>query len=229
MLGKKTISSQSSFAFQVQANAPSASSLLSEQIKKKLDPVPSLRDYVIVCIGTDRSTGDSLGPLIGSALEKNTLQNFHTYGTLAKPVHAVNLEERLTAIYEHHTNPFVIAIDACLGRLKNVGKINFSEGPVIPGAAMKKKLPHVGDMHMTGIVNVSGMMEYFVLQNTRLHTVMEMADCITEGFIQADKMLKRRAVSTIFNKPDTSHYQSKHLSGAETAFSLQDEWDRDGK
>ncbi len=116
------------------------------------------------------------------------------YGTLADPVHALNLESVLEQIAVTHDSPFIIAVDACLGRMKNVGKINVAEGPVHPGSAMKKKLPAVGDMHITAIVNVSGMMEYFVLQNTRLHTVMSMAEHIAESLRKTDLRLRDRTV-----------------------------------
>jgi len=57
-----------------------------------------IRPVVLLCIGTDRSTGDSLGPLVGSKL-KSFKQNFyHIYGTLDKPVHASNLSETITEI-----------------------------------------------------------------------------------------------------------------------------------
>ncbi|ARK32916.1 spore protease YyaC [Halalkalibacter krulwichiae] len=147
------------------------------------------RDLVVVCIGTDRSTGDSLGPLIGSKLENESLRRFHIYGTLASPVHAVNLEERYAEILKNHYRPFILAIDACLGRTTSVGKISLAEGPVQPGAAVQKSLPAIGDIHITGIVNVGGMMEYFVLQNTRLHTVMQMADTIATTIKATDDRL----------------------------------------
>ena len=38
-------------------------------------------------------------------------------------------------------------------------------------------------MHIIGIVNVGGFMEYLVLQNTRLSLVMRMADVISTGLI----------------------------------------------
>ena len=52
--------------------------------------------------------------------------------------------------------------------------------PSKPGAAMNKKLPAVGDLHIHGIVNLNGFMEFFVLQNTRLSLVMKMADVIAK-------------------------------------------------
>jgi putative sporulation protein YyaC len=153
-----------------------------------IDNMPKLniRPIVIVCIGTDRSTGDCLGPLIGFHI-KDEISHFHVYGTLKDPVHAVNLEETMAFIKEKHRNPFIIAIDACLGRFKSVGYIQVAQGAIKPGAGVNKELPAVGDMHITGIVNVSGFMEFLVLQNTRLHLVMNMAAIISKGLIEAEK------------------------------------------
>lgn len=138
------------------------------------------RCRVIVCIGTDRSTGDSLGPIVGSKLNEINHSYFRVYGTLENPVHASNLAEYLKMIDEL-ADPFVIAIDACLGNIDNVGCINIVEGALKPGAGVNKLLPPVGNFHITGVVNVGGFMEYFVLQNTRLNTVMKMAGIISEG------------------------------------------------
>ena len=46
---------------------------------------------------------------------------------------------------------------------------------------MNKDLPSVGDLSITGIVNISGTLEFMVLQNTRLYTVMQLADTISKG------------------------------------------------
>lgn len=140
----------------------------------------SERPIVIVCIGTDRSTGDSLGPLVGTKL-KNRFPGYNIYGTLQSPVHAVNLEETLRGIEQKYRDPFIIGIDACLGKLSSIGLVSAGIGPVRPGAGVHKQLPAVGDIHITGIVNVGGFMEHIVLQNTRLHLVMTMADFIADG------------------------------------------------
>lgn len=150
------------------------------------------RPIVIVCIGTDRSTGDSLGPLVGTKLHDIKLDNVHVYGTLDDPIHAVNLEEKLAYIQTKHLTPFIIAIDACLGRLKSVGQITIGDGPVMPGAGVKKDLPPVGDIHITGIVNVSGFMEFFVLQNTRLSLVMKMATVVAQSIQELDRSIERK-------------------------------------
>jgi putative sporulation protein YyaC len=143
------------------------------------------RPIVCICIGTDRSTGDSLGPLVGTLLKEKQLSSFHVLGTLDDPVHAVNLQEKLYKVRNTFENPFIIGIDACLGRLKSIGCIEIDLGPVKPGAGVQKDLPSVGDAHLTGIVNVSGFMEFFVLQNTRLNLVMKMAKIMSQGILEA--------------------------------------------
>jgi putative sporulation protein YyaC len=158
---------------------------LAAELKNILPSGANCRPIVFVCIGTDRSTGDSLGPLVGTLLEEKPISSFHVYGTLEDPIHAVNLEEKLNEIKKKHFNPYIIGIDACLGRLKSVGVIQIGEGPVKPGAGVNKDLPEVGNMHITGIVNVSGFMEFFVLQNTRLNLVLKMAKTIANGIYEA--------------------------------------------
>lgn len=150
----------------------------ASKIQPLLEEAASLKkEVVFVCIGTDRSTGDSLGPLTGTKL-KTLRVSSHIYGTLDKPVHATNLIEHIALIQKTYANPYIIAIDACLGQMDNVGYLSFGRGSVRPGAAVKKDLPPIGDAYITGIVNVSGFMEHLVLQSTRLNLVMKMADAI---------------------------------------------------
>ena len=141
-------------------------------------------DLLIVCIGTDRSTGDCLGPLIGYKLSTvlKLYPKVHVMGTLDDPVHAKNLKDKIVHIYSNYSKPFIVAIDACLGKLERVGYINVSQGALKPGAGVNKELPEIGDIHITGVVNLGGFMEYIILQNTRLSTVMKMADTITSSF-----------------------------------------------
>jgi putative sporulation protein YyaC len=136
---------------------------------------------VIVNIGTDRATGDCLAPMIGNKLKDLKLRNVHIYGNLDNPVHAKNLDETLDNIHNKFDNPFIVAIDACLGRLENIGKITISNDSLNPGAGIGKELTPVGDMSIVGIVNVGGCMELIILQNTRLSIVMKLANIMAEG------------------------------------------------
>lgn len=153
-------------------------------ITKELS-TPARRPVLFFCIGTDRSTGDALGPLIGTRLVALGLDASHVWGTLDFPVHAANLQAAIDKAYSSFQNPYVIAADACLGKLENVGMVTVSAGPLRPGTGVSKTLPPVGDIHVTGIVNVGGYMEYLVLQNTRLSVVIKMAEVISRALQQA--------------------------------------------
>lgn len=130
---------------------------------------------VLLCIGTDRSIGDALGPLIGSQVSEAAGEAYTVMGTLDDPVHAGNLSEAVARIQRQFERPFVLAVDACLGRVESVGMLTAGRGSLKPGAGVNKSLPAVGDVYVTGVVNVGGFMEYFVLQNTRLSLVVRMS------------------------------------------------------
>jgi len=142
------------------------------------------RDLVYLCIGTDRATGDCLGPLVGSRL-KNLSPMACVYGTLEKPVHATNLKEALQEIASSYNRPYIIAVDACLGNAERIGYINVRRGTLKPGTALNKALPEVGDFHISAVVNVGGYFEHLVLQNTRLFIVYKMADIIAKSLYLA--------------------------------------------
>lgn len=148
-------------------------------------------NIIILCIGTDRATGDCLGPIVGYKLKKMFLENVVVYGTLSQPVHAKNIEETIQTIHKTYQNPFIIAIDACLGKMDHIGYVSLGKGSINPGAGVNKTLPAVGDMYITGIVNFSGFMDMLILQNTRLHTVMGMADFIAVGIRRTFQLLSR--------------------------------------
>ncbi len=170
--------------------------MTSHRLSKELVLRYPEADYpiVFVCIGTDRSTGDALGPLIGSQLEKRKLPHFHVYGTLKEPVHALNIEHTMDLIKELHQQAFIIGIDACLGKYQNVGFIEVGDGPVRPGAGVNKRLPDVGDIHMIGIVNIGGFMELSMLQNTRLYLVNEMATVITDAIHYSNILYRKKII-----------------------------------
>ena len=167
----------------IKYNQPNASEAISQALVSLCPASPTAQDMLVLCIGTDRSTGDSLGPLTGSMLLERE-PPFQVLGCLEEPVHAANLTETLERI---QSNPprWTVAIDASLGNLDGVGMVNIGVGSLQPGAGVYKRLPQVGNIYITGIVNVGGFMEYFVLQNTRLSLVTKMAEVICLGLTSA--------------------------------------------
>ncbi len=171
--------------FKIDYTSEHAITELSTHLYQRMISYRPFNEVVALCIGTDRSTGDALGPLVGSRLEKLYPTGLQIYGTIDEPVHAVNLKDTIEKIEKNHPQALIIAIDACLGQFSSVGNITIAHGPLKPGAGVKKELPEVGNFHITGIVNIGGFMEYFVLQNTRLSIVMKMAETIAYSLSQS--------------------------------------------
>ena len=73
-------------------SSPLAYYNLANFIKDYLD-----ENTIIICIGTDRCIGDSLGPLIGTFLKEKQFP-LPVYGTISEPIHALNLENKLSQI-----------------------------------------------------------------------------------------------------------------------------------
>lgn len=175
----------------VHFNEPFASLEMKRKIIEILneDCLPG-REIILLCIGTDRSTGDAFGPLTGTELKRFSIFSknkgeMKVYGNLKEPVHAVNLEETKSKILQTYKNPYIIAIDAGLGKNSSVGTVEIGKGPLKPGSGVKKDLGTVGHMHLTGYVNIAGFMEYYVLQSTRLSLVMEMSKVVSISLSQA--------------------------------------------
>lgn len=151
--------------------------ILTEQSLK------SNQTLILVCIGSDRITGDCLGPLVGHKLSLIAPHPERIYGTLKEPVHAQNLHIVLSDIKKTYSRPFLIVVDAALGLTDHIGYVTLSNGPLRPGEGVKKRLPAIGEVSITGIVNASSENGSQLLQNTRLHLVEELADYIFMGIL----------------------------------------------
>ncbi|MCG7335112.1 spore protease YyaC [Sporosarcina sp. ACRSM] len=158
-------------------------------------------ELIFYCIGTDRSTGDALGPLTGSHLTESPLFPFPVIGTLENPLHALNLQQQIEETRHSSPTAFIVAIDACLGQGSSVGQLLFHSGPIHPGKAVGKKLPPVGDVSIKGIVNIAGFMEHAVLQSTRLHLPFEMSRIVARA-------LQLAYSRTRSNNMDNRHHKS---------------------
>lgn len=164
------------------AKSPDSSILLGSYLSK------SLREYgysnitpVFLCIGSDRVTGDSLGPMVGSSLKKKYKRSIPVFGTLEMPVHALNLEDTICEIHRIWNGHPLIAVDASFGTREHLGYITAGKGSLAPGAGVDKNLNAVGDFFVTGIVASFTPFSHLVLQTTRLSAVMPLASQITQG------------------------------------------------
>jgi putative sporulation protein YyaC len=156
------------------------------------------RPVAFACIGTDRSTGDALGPLVGQRLRRLGCGPDRVIGTLEHPLHALNLAERLAAARAAMgADTLVVAIDAALGPLSGVGTIAMRRGGLLPGQGVGKDLPSVGELSLTATVNVqAGALDSQVLQSTRLYLVQGLAETIGTACWWAVRSLQRAKAPT---------------------------------
>lgn len=147
------------------------------------------RPILFLGIGSDRITGDCLGPLVGYKLERQKNRNFLIEGTLTNPVHAMNLEETIEKVEAMRPKPLVVAMDSSVGCEEHLGLITLGSGGLRPGLGVNKELPWVGEIAITGIVTSQEIDEIFGLQQVPLALVMEMADCISQGIAGAMHLL----------------------------------------
>jgi putative sporulation protein YyaC len=109
------------------------------------------------------------------------------YGTLEKPVHAMNINEYVKDLRRKNYN-CIIAVDACLSNKKNQGIIEVREGSITPGKGIGKFLPEIGDISIIGIVNSSDKEFHDLVKDTRLSLIYDMAETICRGILNACNM-----------------------------------------
>lgn len=137
---------------------------------------------VILCVGSDLSVGDSLGPVTGTKLkEKLKNLNCYVYGTLSKPITAHEVGYMNEFLWETHPDCQVIAIDAAVGVSGDIGLIKVGKRGLSPGSGANKKLSKVGDVSIMGIVAEKSVFNYSLFSATRLNIVYKMADIICDG------------------------------------------------
>lgn len=184
-------------ALKVHTDQPGALAALSLGIEKELRALGADRRPVLfACIGTDRSTGDALGPLVGQRLRRLGHAEHEVEGTLEDPLHALNLAERLRPRITERPRPLIVAVDAALGSLNSVGSVRVRRGGLRPGEGVGKDLPEIGELAVAGTVNVrAGLMDAQVLQCTRLFVVQTLAELIASACWWSLRTIRREAAA----------------------------------
>ena len=133
---------------------------------------------VFICIGSDRHILDCLGPLCGTMLQAS-LPNMLIYGSLDHPIHARNLIKEMQIIRQRHPGRLELAIDASVGDEAEIGSLQLRQGALLPGKALAKNLPAVGDFSLTGVVDKRSLGRSSSRESTRgLAHVYHMAQVI---------------------------------------------------
>ncbi|GGJ80245.1 putative sporulation protein YyaC [Anoxybacillus voinovskiensis] len=134
---------------------------------------------VLLCIGSNRINGDSLGPFVGTLLTGLYPNHLTVIGTLKEPLDATNLG---ATIHQLTISPStcVVAIDSVVGMQPYVHSIAIRSGPLKAGSALNKRFPAVGDVSIMGVM-LEEKKELHELPYTNLHVVYQMARAIATG------------------------------------------------
>lgn len=118
-----------------------------------------MKNILFVCIGNGKIIGDSLGPLIGTVLEKNKrlIQNnvnIEVIGTFENPILYYNVEEFIKNIDSQDYSEIVI-IDSALGSKESIGKVMITPAEILIGVGVNRGRMVKGDIILKGVVGIN--------------------------------------------------------------------------
>ena len=116
----------------------------------------------IVCIGTTKAIGDSVGPLVGTALH-SLLKDYdvNIIGTVDDQVNGATLFEKLKEVRQGST---IIAVDAAITTDNSlIGTYERIEGSLHPGAGIDKVTTDIGNISYKAYVMSADVPEYMIM------------------------------------------------------------------
>ncbi|MFX3659069.1 MAG: spore protease YyaC [Ectobacillus sp.] len=143
-----------------------------------------IQKLTVLCIGSNRINGDSLGPFVGTLLQDAFPQHVTVIGSLQNPVDAPHLEKAVAQLDERSGN-FLVSVDSIIGSKEHVHTIAIRQGALRPGSGLGKNLPAVGDASIMGVVLEESDNPFHALSYTNLNIVYQMARSIATGIALA--------------------------------------------
>ena len=144
-------------------------------------------EIIIVNIGTDKCTGDSFAPFLGSYLEDKNY-SIKIYGTLENPIHALNIYKEIDNIKSMHNNAFIIGVDSAMSSAKDVGNIVIRNKPIEAGAGVGKDLPSVGDVSIIYNASISDAGFFGLSKDVRLGDILKAVKEVYKVFVELENV-----------------------------------------
>ncbi len=136
---------------------------------------------VVLCVGCDRVTGDSLAPIVGELLTRKYNLPAYVYGNMDYNVTAQNLHDTIGKVKSWHPHSPVIVVDAILGEADEIGLIKAYEGGCFPAGAYNKFTSKIGNYCVLGVVESKGVSRLTFLASVRLKIVTRLAQKIAKS------------------------------------------------
>lgn len=110
-------------------------------------------DVVILCIGTNKLIGDSIGPIVGQKLKEEKMkEKISVYGDLKQSINFKNAKTVLEKIFKSYQKPFIITIDSALGTERMVSKIVVNKGIIRIGKSLGRSICYPSHITIKGVV-----------------------------------------------------------------------------
>lgn len=141
-------------------------------------------NVIILCIGTKKVVGDSVGPLVGENIKYLENDYIKIYGAVENTINFNNAKNILTEIYEKFDNPYIITIDAALGNKENMGQVILNKGYIKIGKALEKSICFYSNLNVKCVVgkNTNSMFNNLVeLKNVDIEEINNIVRLVSVG------------------------------------------------
>lgn len=137
---------------------------------------------IILCIGTNKIIGDSIGPMVGQVLYKELkYDKIIVLGNMIETINFKNAKQLIESIFKEYTKPFIITIDSALGKEDMVNQIVINKGIVKIGKSLGRSICYYSNINIKGVVGVDKKDKYEnikTLQNVDLELITKLSTTI---------------------------------------------------
>lgn len=141
-------------------------------------------NLAILCIGTNKLIGDSVGPIIGSNLKHLENEYLKIYGTMKNTLNFDNAKNVINEIYDNFSKPYIITIDATLSNRKKVGEIVLNKGYIKIGKALERSICFYSNININCIVGKNLQLKednIEELKKVEKNAIYEMSEIVSWG------------------------------------------------
>ena len=145
-------------------------------------------DVVILCIGTNKLIGDSIGPVVGQKLkEENIQEKICIYVDMKQTINFKNAKQVIEKIFKIYEKPFIITIDSALGKQTMINKIVVNKGIIRIGKSLGRSICYPSHITIKGVVGENKNTfedNIAILKTVQPKLIWELSNTMVEGIKQ---------------------------------------------
>lgn len=140
---------------------------------------------LFLCIGSEKISGDCIGPIVGTLLKEKYRIPYPVLGTEDNSVNGANIRAYRDNIKKYFPDYKIIAVDSAVGDDKDLWTLKIREGGVRAGGALNPSVEYYGEV---GILAVVGSKSGNVLDNllsAPYSKIVDFAERIAKTIVKA--------------------------------------------